>query len=169
VRSGAHATTSGPIEVEVLGADGAGKTYWLEHFHDESGRVPNLWYVTSGEPVRVASLDRMPEDDARARIDRLRGRLRRLPRAQAQLQSQSGSHRWRRFVRDLPAIRETDVAVHLSSDRGSRDVEVQTYRSPRVRIRSAFALPDGRTLVVLRFVGVPYESAYERQIAVPIP
>lgn len=167
----ARATTGGPITIEVLGSDAAGKTYWLEWFYDESGRNPQLWYVAAGDPVRVRSWYAHGAEDSGAfeqRLERLRRRLRRTPRTGVTVETAITARRARRIVPDLPPVRELQLRARLRAGDGERVLDVRAYRSARVRA-FGWSLPDGRTLAVLRYVGIPHEGGYEMDLAVIVP
>jgi len=89
--SAAFATTGGPTEIDLLGYDAKDhKIYFVETHHDESGRMPQIYFVRTegariGKLVRVASIQRgvvgSPDPDGvlGARVDKLRERLETLP------------------------------------------------------------------------------------------
>lgn len=185
----AHATVGGDTKVEVLGyARVDRKIYWLEVFEDSSDRLPQLWFArtdgpSAGKPIAVRSwypsgLD--ADEDDRDLF------ARRLERLRAHVVPMIDTHaRWSvatdvTHTTTWPGESEFgfadrpqhSVRCELTHDAASAVAEpltVTVFEDPEVEIASAFAIPGGDAgLVVLRYLGDPFETGYAVDRGVPV-
>jgi hypothetical protein len=176
----ASATVGGPTRVEVIGyAPIDRKIYWLARHEGEGDALPQLWFVRTdgahaGEPIAVRSwyVERGPSFD-----DRL-ARLRRHVVAMTDVTSH-----WELATK--PGKRVTwdgepfgfgkragrRVRCELVDDRGASSAdatEVTVYDSANVSIARAFEIPRGGAgVVVLRYLGDPFETGYDVDTVAP--
>jgi len=178
---GARATTGGPLTVEVLGWDATDERIYVRQVgHDESGGERDCVFyfdlraTSSLRPhVVVASRVRWSSDPAemdrfereRARLERFLARLRPLERADEGRES---------ILRRARVVDESTVAPLPGMDPLPRfivevgdSILAVAWREPCVRAVRRYRIP-GRDaeLVVLSFIGNPFEECYEIQRAV---
>lgn len=185
----ARATVGGDTKVEVLGyARVDRKMYWLEVFEDASDRLPQLWFArtdgpTAGRPIAVRSwypsgLDADEEDREvfERRLERLRTHVIPMIDTHAQwIVATDVTHTttWPGgsefgFV-DRPQHTVRCELTHDAASAVGRPVTVTVFEDPEVRIASAFAVPGGDAgIVVLRYLGDPYETGYAIELGVPV-
>jgi len=179
----------GAHTLDAIGYDAeAHRLYFLEHFDDESGDLPQLhfthtrghhmgrlvpvrdWY--KGEPAEV-------ELTFEARLAALMSRLqplRPLPVEDFMLTTRVVKRRALRLYPDSPPIRKFELRLtvrplcaEVVSSLGGR-ADVAAYLRPRARLAEVFRIPGERLAVaIVSYVGIPFEVGYEKQAALLVP
>jgi hypothetical protein len=172
-------TVGGPTVVEVIGyASIDRKIYWLERHEGEGDAPPQLWYVRvdgprAGKAIAVKSW----YDDAagfETRLARLRTHVRPLTETTSRWALDTevvASGTWNGEALGFGDRPQHEVRCELrdaDARTTARPVTVTVYETPRVVIAQAFAIRDGTAgLVVLRYLGDPFELGYQVDTAVP--
>lgn len=188
-------TCGGPQLLEVLGYHPVeGRVYFLEHYHDDSGDLPQLLYMHTGGPhmgriVPVRSWyegAHMAPEAASFGAQQFTTRLAEL-RAALEPMHRVAYHDWRlttRVIRrralrvypDHPPIRKFELRLRVASKSGGTissigaQTEVTAYLRPRAEVSAVYAIPNGHQHVaVLSYVGIPFEVGYEKNTALLLP
>jgi hypothetical protein len=173
----AQSTVGGHTLVEVLGYDRADrKIYVVRHDQSQEGRSPELLYFvlgskTTGRAVRVPGLGSHSKE--RARIDRIRKRLRTIPL------SNMLDVKWRVDTLRVDWMgsgelrkRRRHLRVRLSRWDFDKTLEMRTYCDGAVRLAALYQLEDAPSpkeapaLAIVAFRGDPTETCYEVQTPV---
>ena len=176
----ASATVGGPTVVEVIGyAPIDRKIYWLAHHEGEGDALPQLWFVRvdgshAGEPIAVRSWYREGGPSFDDRLARLRRHVVAMTDVTSHwtLATTAGTRvTWDGEPLGFGKRKGRRVRCELVDARGTSSadsVEVTVYDSTKVSIARAFEIPRGDAgIVVLRYLGDPFEIGYDVDTVVP--
>jgi hypothetical protein len=170
-----QATTGGDDEFQLLGYDRADdKLYFVHVFGGETDMVA-LHYVplkgpNAGRRIVAKSWDGSVVNDPGylARLAQLKSRL--VPLHADRLPSLR-EKRLKRVSQVMPGdIEWNGWQVRLSVQQGKRRASKQVviYRG-KARVLSAWRVPSRGTLVLVQYLGIPFEFGYEKQDAIWLP
>ena len=164
------------------------KLYFLEHFDDESGDLPQLHVMHTrgshfGRMVPVHSwYDGKPEQveaEFEGRLERLCAGLRQLepaPLSDFRLGTRVVRRRALRLYPDAAPIRKYILKLCVRPAHGEAiasigaQTAVTAYLRPRARLSEVLLVPGEQLAVaIVSYVGLPYELGYEKNAALLVP
>ncbi|WP_111857977.1 hypothetical protein [Acinetobacter sp. CFCC 10889] len=189
------ATTGAPESIDVLGYDQKDKKiYVLRQFNDESCKLPRLYYfnlnskMSSNKAVPVQSIYMTTKTEQNLndctdtselileKIEHIQKRLQTLnsiPTENFQVKIQQRKIEtgqfWQHILEDYPVQRYTQNYIIQYQKLKSSVQKSISYNHAELRIARAYHIPQHNTfLVIVQYLGIPFETGYTVEDAVLI-
>lgn len=180
------ATVGGPQTIQILGYEAtAQKIYLQQHYHDQSGQLPTLYYyqLNSKKPsqlIEVKSIYQKPfknpvqaEQQFQSAVNQIQQRLqplKRLPLRTAKLTVVSKQQRYGDFWN----YHHPDDAFKLYQHTQKYRIQHQNFLSPiqqtisytdsSLKLQQLLVTTDRKAqIAVVSYLGIPFESGYMKQ------
>ena len=188
--SPAFATVGGPEHIEVLGFDHAEqKIYLLRHYHDQYGRLPQLYYyqLTGETPTKLIEVksiyqklkrqnQQQYENAVAKAVDQIKQRLSpldELDTRQATIfvidQHVEHGNLWQHTdPNDAFEVVRYTQDYQIRNTQFLSDLQTSTsYQNNQMKTVQLYSLTNNRyQLAVIEYLGIPFESGYNKQDAV---
>ena len=193
ISSPSFATVGGPETIEVLGSDIKDqKIYYLRHYHDESGRLPTLYYylLNSRNPHKAIEVQSIYTPlNSRNHITETQHTLRKIQSIQARLvkpaplspktanlklnkqREQTGN-----FWLNVPEIKVSKFQSQVQLSQSSKPSMYKSQQFENIRyhrnlpqIKKLYAFPHtfpNYRVAIISYMGIPTETGYEKQDAI---